>query len=157
MTSDPMDERLPFDEPAYVISVAAKLVCLHPQTLRYYERLGLVKPTRTEGHIRLYSRRNIDTLRKIARLTDDLGVNLAGVEVIMNMSERVSELQEELESERQRLQAEIDRLMERVRELESQAGKTPPHPVISVRATELPDGRTAERRESADDVPALAP
>ena len=90
MSDDLTDERLPMDEPAYVISVAAKLVCLHPQTLRYYERLGLVTPTRTEGRIRLYSRRNIEVLRKIARLTEDLGVNLkvyAGRKVIVTGEE----------------------------------------------------------------------
>ena len=85
-------ERLPDDEPCYVISVAAKLVRLHPQTLRYYDRIGLIRPTRTAGRIRLYSQRNIEKLRKIARLTEDLGVNLAGVEVILNMSERIEEL-----------------------------------------------------------------
>ncbi len=77
------------DEPCFVISVAAKLVQLHPQTLRYYDRIGLISPSRTSGRIRLYSQHDIETLRKIARLTDDLGVNLAGVEVILNMSERI--------------------------------------------------------------------
>ncbi len=122
MTYDPLDEQLAMDEPAYVISVAAKLVCLHPQTLRYYERLGLVKPTRTGGRIRLYSRRNIEMLRKIARLTEDLGVNLAGVEVILNMSQRVAELQDELETERERAQRKMEALLVRIRELEERLG-----------------------------------
>lgn len=85
------------DEPLYVISVAAKLVNLHPQTLRHYERLGLVVPSRSEGNLRLYSDRDIERLRKIARLIDDLGVNLAGVEVILNMGEQIEELQERVE------------------------------------------------------------
>jgi MerR family transcriptional regulator, heat shock protein HspR len=85
------------DEPMYVISVAARLVNMHPQTLRYYERAGLVKPRRSRGHIRLYSQRDIERLRKIARLTDALGVNLAGVEVILRLTETLSQVQLELE------------------------------------------------------------
>ncbi len=74
------------DEPMYVISVAARLVNMHPQTLRYYERAGLIHPTRSRGRIRLYSQRDIERLLKIARLTDDLGVNLAGVQVILRLT-----------------------------------------------------------------------
>lgn len=81
------------DEPMFVISVAARLVEMHPQTLRYYERAGLVKPKRSRGSIRLYSERDIERLRKIARLVDDLGVNLAGVEVIINLTEKLELLQ----------------------------------------------------------------
>ncbi|MBC7316423.1 MAG: helix-turn-helix transcriptional regulator, partial [Chloroflexi bacterium] len=113
------EERLPEDEPCYVISVAAKMVSLHPQTLRYYDRIGLIKPSRTSGRTRLYSQRDIETLRKIARLTTDLGVNLAGVEVILNMSEVIEKLQEELEQVRARAQAEIEALRARLRELEA--------------------------------------
>src|SRR5919201_2233452 len=90
------------DEPMYVISVAARLVEMHPQTLRYYERAGLVKPTRSRGRIRLYSQRDIDRLRKIARLTDELGVNLAGVEVILRLIERLETVQRELEKNQRR-------------------------------------------------------
>lgn len=85
------------DEPTFVISVAARLVEMHPQTLRYYERAGLVKPKRSRGHIRLYSQSDIERLRKIARLVDDLGVNLAGVEVILNLTEKLQVLQQLLE------------------------------------------------------------
>ncbi len=85
------------DEPTFVISVAARLVEMHPQTLRYYERAGLVKPKRSRGHIRLYSQRDIERLRKIARLVDDLGVNLAGVEVILNLTEKLEMMQSLLE------------------------------------------------------------
>jgi len=155
MTLDPLDERLPLDEPAYVISVAAKLVCLHPQTLRYYERLGLVKPTRTEGRIRLYSRRNIEVLRKIARLTEDLGVNLAGVEVIMNMTQRVEDLQQELDQERSRAEQEIETLRERIRQLEDLAGVTPPHPVINVSATDVSEKPDKDAPDTRGDVPAI--
>jgi len=92
------------DEPCYVISVAAQLVNLHPQTLRHYEKLGLISPHRSEGARRLYSPRDIERLRKITRLTNDLGVNLAGVEVILNMAEQIAEMQVEME----RMQAEFE-------------------------------------------------
>lgn len=93
------------DEPIYVISVAARLVEMHPQTLRYYERAGLLKPNRSSGKIRLYSRREIEQLRKIARLTE-VGVNLAGVEVIIDLTERI----EQMKQREQELLAEIEQL-----------------------------------------------
>lgn len=85
------------DEPMFVISVAARLVEMHPQTLRYYERAGLVKPKRSRGSIRLYSQRDIERLKKIARLVENLGVNLAGVEVIINLTEKLELMQNLLE------------------------------------------------------------
>jgi len=106
------------DEPCYVISVAARLVELHPQTLRNYDRIGLIRPSRTAGRVRLYSRRDIERLRKIARLTDDLGVNLAGVEVILNMSEHIERLQHQLATLQRHSEAEINALRQRLRELE---------------------------------------
>jgi MerR family transcriptional regulator/heat shock protein HspR len=87
-------------EPVYVISVAAKMVEMHPQTLRLYERLGLLKPAR-QGSNRLYSDQDIARLRQIQRLTQDMGVNLAGVEIILNLLERIEELQDEVERVRQ--------------------------------------------------------
>jgi MerR family transcriptional regulator/heat shock protein HspR len=98
------------DEPIFVISVAARLVEMHPQTLRYYERAGLLKPTRSSGKIRLYSQREIERLRKIARLTNELGVNLAGVEVIIDLTERLDSMQKEMGEIETELRAEIDRL-----------------------------------------------
>jgi MerR family transcriptional regulator, heat shock protein HspR len=98
-----MPDEMHEDEPMYVISVAARLVNMHPQTLRYYERAGLVKPTRSRGHIRLYSQRDIERLRKIARLTESLGVNLAGVEVILRLTETLAQVQGELEKHKIRL------------------------------------------------------
>jgi MerR family transcriptional regulator, heat shock protein HspR len=115
------DRQLPEDEPCYVISVAAKLVNLHPQTLRYYDKIGLIQPDRTEGRIRLYSPRDIGKLRKIARLTEDLGVNLAGVEVILNMTNRIRELQRELDQVRRESQVEIRALRQVIVELEAKA------------------------------------
>jgi len=89
-------ETIPPDEPYYVIGVAARLADLHPQTLRHYESLGLVVPRRSRGNLRLYSPCDIERLRKIARLTQELGVNLAGVDVILRLSEQVEALQAEL-------------------------------------------------------------
>jgi len=81
----------------FVISVAARLLDLHPQTLRYYERAGLLRPSRSRGNIRLYSPADIEQARQIKRLIDDLGVNLAGVEVILRLTGRLRELEQELE------------------------------------------------------------
>ena len=83
------------DMACFVISVAAKLLNVHPQTLRYYERAGLIEPSRSRGNIRLYSARDIERAQQIKRLIVDLGVNLAGVEVIMNLTERIRELEQE--------------------------------------------------------------
>lgn len=91
-----MDER----EPLYVISIAARKVGMHPQTLRLYERLGLVKPAR-HGSNRHYSEADLQRLRQIQRLTQDMGVNLAGVEIILNLLEQLRDLQSELEEIRQ--------------------------------------------------------
>jgi MerR family transcriptional regulator, heat shock protein HspR len=93
---------------AFVISVAARLVGVHEQTLRYYERAGLVEPARSKGRIRLYSLYDLERVRQIRRLTDDMGVNLAGVEVIMRLTDRIRELDQginELEAEVRRLRA----------------------------------------------------
>jgi MerR family transcriptional regulator/heat shock protein HspR len=87
-------------EPVYVISIAAKMVDMHPQTLRLYERIGLLKPARS-GSNRLYSDEDIERLRQIQRLTQEMGVNLAGVEIILNLLEQVKTLQAELERVRQ--------------------------------------------------------
>lgn len=99
----------PDNEPIYVISVAARLVEMHPQTLRYYERAGLLKPTRSSGKIRLYSPREIEQLRRIQRLTE-LGVNLAGVEMIIDLTERMEKLREEMEERERELREESERL-----------------------------------------------
>jgi MerR family transcriptional regulator/heat shock protein HspR len=93
----------PSDEGCYIISVAARLVNMHPQTLRYYERLGLMKPSRSSGKIRLYSAKDVERLKQIHSYVDDLGVNLAGVDIIMSLTERMSEMEAEIT----RLQAEL--------------------------------------------------
>jgi MerR family transcriptional regulator/heat shock protein HspR len=80
-------------EPRYVISIAARMLGVHAQTLRYYERAGMIEPSRSRGNRRLYSMEDIERLRRIKTLIDDLGVNLAGVEVIMRMGERMAEME----------------------------------------------------------------
>ena len=90
---------------AFVISVAARLVGVHEQTLRYYERAGLVEPARSKGRIRLYSLHDLERVRQIRRLVDDLGVNLAGVEVIIRLTDRIRELEAEIDQ----LRAELRR------------------------------------------------
>ena len=92
----PAEPQLP-PNAAFVISVAARLVGVHEQTLRYYERAGLVEPARSKGRIRLYSLHDLERVRQIRRLTDDMGVNLAGVEVIMRLTDRIRELERRIE------------------------------------------------------------
>lgn len=92
-----------FEDPVYQISVVAELLGIHPQTLRHYEREGLVVPSRTSGKIRVYSQRDIDDLKLIMRLTRELGVNLAGVDVVMQLKTQVRELQKELDSLRRNI------------------------------------------------------
>ena len=94
------------DEPRFVISIAARMVGVQVHTLRYYERIGVVEPSRSRGNTRLYSERDIALLRRVKTLMDDLGINLAGVEVFLRMAKHMNEMQnqiEELESEVRRL------------------------------------------------------
>jgi MerR family transcriptional regulator/heat shock protein HspR len=93
------------DEPCYVISVAAKMVGMHQQTLRYYERAGVIEPSRSRGNIRLYSQSDIARLRQIQQLIGDFGVNLAGAEVILKLRDHIVRLEEEVEVLRQQLAA----------------------------------------------------
>jgi MerR family transcriptional regulator/heat shock protein HspR len=101
-------------EPLYVISVAAKLVEMHPQTLRMYERLGLVNPARTENNIRLYSDIDIERFQQIQRLTS-VGLNLAGVEMVLDLMERMEKMRRELEEEISEREKEMEREIQRLR------------------------------------------
>ena len=85
------------DRPRYMISVAAELVGMHPQTLRVYEEKGLVRPQRTAGNTRLYSEADLERLRLIQRLTTELGLNLAGVEVVLRLEDELRRAHERLE------------------------------------------------------------
>jgi MerR family transcriptional regulator/heat shock protein HspR len=82
---------------AYMISAVAEQYQIHPQTLRLYEREGLLKPSRSEGNTRLYTDDDLERLEVILKLTRDLGVNLAGVEIILNMRERMEEMQRQIQ------------------------------------------------------------
>lgn len=93
-------------EPRYVISIAARMLGVQTYTLRYYEKIGIIEPPRSRGNIRLYSERDITHLRQVKRLMDDLGVNLAGVEVILHMAQQITELQQHIEG----LKSELKRL-----------------------------------------------
>ncbi len=92
-----------YDEPVYLISVVAKVLNIHPQTLRQYEREGLIEPSRTQGRMRLYSQRDIDRIKMILRLTRDLGVNLAGVDIILQLKEKIDAMEQEIEQLRDEL------------------------------------------------------
>ncbi len=94
------------EEPRYVISIAARMLGVQTHTLRYYEKIGIIEPPRSRGNIRLYSDRDIAYIRRAKTLMDELGINLAGAEVILRMAQRMNDLQqhvEELESEVKRL------------------------------------------------------
>ena len=93
-------------EPRYVISIAARIVGVQTHTLRYYERIGIIEPSRSRGNIRLYSERDIARLRRVKTLIDDMGVNLAGVGVITRLMQQMVELQNRV----QELESELDRL-----------------------------------------------
>ncbi|MGQ9554274.1 MAG: heat shock protein transcriptional repressor HspR [Anaerolineae bacterium] len=134
-----MSERERYSEPRYVISVAARIVNLHPQTLRHYENLGLVTPMRTEGKQRLYSERDIERLRLICRLTDELGVNLAGVEVILNMTEQIQQLREEMARREEELQVEIEELR-RLLALSHRSQVVPFMPPLPSEASDIGNG-----------------
>ncbi len=94
------------EEPRYVISVAARMLGVQTYTLRYYEKIGIIEPSRSGGNIRLYSDRDIALLRQMKTLMEDLGINLAGAEVILRMAQRMTELQNHVEG----LESEIKKL-----------------------------------------------
>jgi MerR family transcriptional regulator/heat shock protein HspR len=118
------------DRPRYMISVAADLVGMHPQTLRIYEQKGLVRPKRTPGNTRLYSERDLERLREIQRLTTDLGLNLAGVETVLR-----------LEDELQRMRAHLDRMEREMRTAISQVHRTYKRELVLYRPAQPPERR----------------
>ena len=100
------------DEPCFVISVAARMVGVHAQTLRYYERVGIIWPSRTEGRQRLYSMADLERIQRVKALTDEMGVNLAGAEVALKLMSRIEGLEQE-----------VQRLTREVTGLQAQAGR----------------------------------
>jgi len=99
-----MNNRESYDtQPRYVISVAARMLDMQTYTLRYYEKVGIIEPRRSRGNVRLYSNRDIALLQRVKTLVDDMGVNLPGVEVILRMMQRMSEMQYQLEEAQEEL------------------------------------------------------
>ena len=84
-------------KPLYMIGVVAEMLGVHPQTLRFYEKKGLLRPNRTEGRTRMYSAEDVEELARLLRLTRDLGVNLAGVEILVRMRRRMVDMQKQIE------------------------------------------------------------
>ncbi len=84
-------------EPVYLISAVAEILNIHPQTLRQYEREGLIKPSRTNGKIRLYSQKDIDHIKYVLTLTRELGVNLAGVDIILQLNQKIEVLENDIQ------------------------------------------------------------
>jgi MerR family transcriptional regulator, heat shock protein HspR len=109
---------MPGDDGLYLISVAARLLDMHPQTLRKYERLGLIRPARTIGSIRMYSAEELERIRLIKQLVDEAGVNLAGVQRLLSIAEAVERIRPLVAEQRRRrdaqrkLAAEIRRIAE---------------------------------------------
>jgi len=118
------------DRPIYMISVAAELVGMHPQTLRIYEAKGLVRPQRTAGGTRLYSETDIERLRIIGRLTSELGLNLAGVELVLR-----------LEDELRKAHAQIERLRSQLKHDVQDVHKQYRRDLVVYREERLPDRR----------------
>jgi MerR family transcriptional regulator/heat shock protein HspR len=98
------------DRPRYMISIAAELVGMHPQTLRIYEARGLVRPRRTPGNTRLYSEADLERLRLIQRLTGELGLNLAGVETVLRLEDELGRLRARLERLEREMREEVERV-----------------------------------------------
>ncbi|MCL5773139.1 MAG: MerR family transcriptional regulator [Firmicutes bacterium] len=99
------------NEPFYVISVVAKMLDLHPQTIRHYDRLGLISPSRTAGKMRLFSKKDIERLEQIHSFTS-VGVNLAGVEMLVNMMEKMVTMKQEMEEDMKKMQEELEAMHE---------------------------------------------
>jgi len=118
------------DRPRYMISVAAELVGMHPQTLRMYEQKGLVQPKRTAGNTRLYSEADLDRLRLIQKLTTQLGLNLAGVEAVLD-----------LEDQLRRMQARMERLEREMRDAVAQVHRHYRRELVLYDPTQLPERR----------------
>jgi MerR family transcriptional regulator, heat shock protein HspR len=116
------------DRPRYMISIAAELVGMHPQTLRMYEQKGLVRPQRTAGNTRLYSEVDLERLRLIQRLTSQLGLNLAGVEAVLDLEEQL-----------QRMQARMERLEREMREAIAQVHRQYRRDLVLYDPTQLPE------------------
>jgi MerR family transcriptional regulator/heat shock protein HspR len=114
------------DEPCFTIGVVHQMLGLHPQTLRHYERLGLVRPQRSDGRIRMYSAKDLERIALIKRWIDEFGVNLAGVEIMLKMQESMEQLRVELErqltEQREQYESEVRRLKDALVRVTSERG-----------------------------------
>jgi len=126
-------ERKKKGKAAYMISAVAETYGIHPQTLRMYEREGLLKPSRSDGNTRLYTQEDLERLELILSLTRDLGVNLAGVEVVLNMRRRMEDMQREMQQFIEYIEREIaHRSPEMEEKIQHALVKvTPPHVVLA--------------------------
>ena len=111
-TDEPSDR----DKPLYMISVVSELLEIHPQTLRLYEREGFICPRRTKGNTRLYSERDVEDVRRVLHLTRELGVNLAGVEVVLEMRRKMERMRLDMEEKVEFLRREMKKELERIEE-----------------------------------------
>src|ERR1700740_3046521 len=118
----------------YMISAVSELYNLHPQTLRLYERVGLLKPSRSEGNTRLYTDADLERLEVILTLTRDMGVNLAGIEIILNMREKMAEMQRQMKAFAEFVQKELSHGLHSAQHKPSQDAMiyVPPSRVIRV-------------------------
>ena len=114
-----------YDEPVYLISVVASVLDIHPQTLRQYEKEGLISPSRTQGRMRLYSQRDIDKIKLILQLTRKMGINLAGVDFILKLKAQMEAMSEEIDN----LRTELSKV--------NRNGSVPMHQSVAVSYTHL--------------------
>jgi len=117
-------------KPVYMIGVVAEMLKVHPQTLRFYEKKGLVRPGRTEGQTRMYSEEDLEEIARLLRLTRDLGVNLAGVEIILKMRRRMTDMQRQIEDL-------LGYLREGAGEVPAGASRTPREALVRAAANQL--------------------
>ncbi len=117
-------------KPLYMIGVVAQMLNVHPQTLRFYEKKGLVRPSRTVGRTRMYSAEDVEELSRLLRLTRDLGVNLAGIEIILKMRRRMLEMQKQIEDL-------VSYLRENGSEVTDQAARAPREALVRAAAGQL--------------------
>jgi len=125
------------EKAVYMISVVSELLGVHPQTLRLYEREGFVRPSRTEGGVRLYSQGDVEQIKMVLRLTRELGVNLAGVEVILSMREKMEKLQDEMEQSMEKMREQfMAELTRREEMMKNPLVKTRPGRIIKIKNVE---------------------
>ena len=137
----PQSQERPNDRAVYIISVAAELAGVHPQTLRIYERKGLLRPARTAGNTRRYSERDIQRLQLIQNLTQQHGLNLAGVQMILDMEDQLDRMRRRMERLDRELEQARDRMEEQIARLQRQSSSGQLVPLSSLRSVVMEIGR----------------